>query len=100
MQFYMYLCILYLWQQSSQLVIYTSITWLVCCYPHQFHWRSFCCTVHHHQVFASESQGPGRGEQRLPVSLPAAGQLSKGRGSRQIQVLHPQRQGRGDQSHG
>lgn len=54
----------------------------------------------HHQVFAGEPQGSGWGEQRLPVSLPAAGQLSKGWGPCQVQVLHPQRQGWGDQSHG
>lgn len=56
--------------------------------------------LNHLQVFAGKSQGPGWGEQRLPVSLPAAGQLSKGRGPSQIQVLHPQCQGRRDQSHG
>lgn len=64
------------------------------------HLSALLCTPAQPQVFACESKGPGWGEQRLPFSLPAAGQLSKGWGSRQVQVLHPQCQRRGDQSNG
>ena len=52
------------------------------------------------QVFASEPERSGRGEQRLSVAVLAAGVVQQERGARQVQILHPERQARGNESHG
>lgn len=51
-------------------------------------------------VLAGQPQRTGRGEQGLPVPLPAARLLQQVGSARQVQVLHPQRQAGRDQSHG